>query len=60
MFNIEVRAAIKKARLFNYEVAAAVGMTETSFSRKLSRQELSAEEREQILAAIERLVKEER
>lgn len=60
MFNIEVRTAIKKARLFNYEVAAAAGMTETSFSRKLSRQELSAEEREQILEAIERLVKEGR
>lgn len=60
MFNIEVRTAIKKARLFNYEVAAAVGMTETSFSRKISRQELSAEERTQIFEAIERLVKEGR
>ena len=59
MFNIEVRAAIKKARLFNYEVAAAVGMTETSFSRKLSRQELSDDERDRIFAAIERLLKEE-
>lgn len=60
MFNIEIRTAIKKARLFNYEVAAAVGMTETAFSRKLSRQELSDEERSWILSAIERIAKEER
>lgn len=59
MFNIEIRTAIKKARLFNYEVAAAVGMTETAFSRKLSRQELSDEERNWILSAIERIAKEE-
>lgn len=56
MFNIEVRAAIKKARLFNYEVAAAVGMAETAFSRKL-RKELPPDEKERILEAIERLAK---
>lgn len=60
MFNIEVRAAIKKARLFSYEVAAALGITESSFSRKMSRKEMDSEEKKQILAVIERLSKEER
>ena len=52
MFNIEIKQAIKKARLFNYEVAAALNMHETTFSRKISRQELSREEKDQILEAI--------
>ena len=60
MFNIEVRADIKKARLFSYEVAAALGITESSFSRKMSRKEMDSEEKRQILAVIERLSKEER
>ena len=60
MFNIEVRAAIKKARLFSYEVAAALGITESSVSRKMSRKEMDSEEKRQILAVIERLSKEER
>ena len=60
MFNIEVRAAIKKARLFSYEVAAALGITESSFSRKMSRKEMDSEEKRQILAVIERLSKGER
>ena len=60
MFNIEVRAAIKKARLFSYEVAAALGITESSFSRKMSRKEMDSEEKRQILAVIERLSKEAR
>lgn len=57
MNNLEIREAIKRARLFGYEVAAALGMSETSFSRKL-RQELSSEEKERIIAAIEKLAKE--
>lgn len=58
MFNLDIREAIKKARLFNYEVAAAVGIPETAFSRKLSRKELSDDEREKILAAIKKLATE--
>lgn len=58
MFNLDVRTAIKKARLFNYEVAAVIGMSETAFSRKLSRQELSDDERKKIFAAIEKLATE--
>lgn len=57
MNNLEVREAIKRARLFGYEVAAALGMSETSFSRKL-RQELSSEEKVRVLATIDKLSKE--
>ncbi len=56
MNNLEIRTAIKKARLFSYEVAAKLGLSETSFSRKL-RNELPAEEKERILAVIELLAK---
>ena len=58
MFNIEIRTAIKKARLFNYEVAAELGLHETSFSRKLAREELSPEEKEKVLTAIKTLTTE--
>ena len=58
MFNIEVREAIKKARLFNYEVAEALGMSESYFSRKMTRNEMDSEEKKRILAVIERLVRE--
>lgn len=58
MFNFDVRAAIKNAGFFNYSIAAALGVPETSFSRKLSRGELSSEEKERILHAIENLLKE--
>lgn len=57
MNNLEVREAIKRARLFGYEVAAALGMSETSFSRKL-RQELSLEEKMRVLATIDKLSEE--
>lgn len=57
MNNIEVRDAIKNSRLFGYEVAAALGLSETSFSRKL-RTELTPSEKERILTVIELLKKE--
>lgn len=57
MNNLEIRTAIKKARLYSYEVAAALGLSETSFSRKL-RKELSEDEKEKILAVIEKLARE--
>lgn len=56
MNNLEIRMAIKKARLFSYEIAAELGLSETSFSRKL-RKELPPDEKERILAAIDRLAK---
>ena len=40
MYNVEIRNAIKKAGLFGYELAAALGVSETSFSRNLARKEL--------------------
>ena len=59
MNNLEIRTAIKKSRLFNYEVADGLGMSETYFSRKL-RKELPEEEKQKILEVIEKLSKEER
>ena len=59
MNNLEIRIAIKNARLFSYEIAAELGLSETSFSRKL-RKELSQDEKERILAAIDRIAKGER
>ena len=55
MFNIEIRDAIKKARLYNYEVAAALGMHEASFSRLIARKELSSEQKANVMAAIQEL-----
>lgn len=57
MNNLEIRTAIKKARLYGYEVAAALGLSETGFSRKL-RKELPQDEKEKILEVIEKLAKE--
>lgn len=56
MNNIEIREAIKRARLFGYEVAEALGISETHFSRKL-RKELPADEKARVLTAIEKLAK---
>ena len=54
MNNLEVREAMKKSRLFGYEVAEALGISETHFSRKL-RKELLGDEKAKILAVIEKL-----
>lgn len=58
MFNIEIRNAIKKARLFNYEVAKALNVHETTFSKKIAREELSKEEKNKILCVIKKLKEE--
>ena len=55
MFNVEIRDAIKKARLYNYEVAAALGMHEASFSRLIARKELTPEQKKNVVAAIQGL-----
>lgn len=52
MYNIEIREALRTGRVFAYEVAAKIGMSEFSFSRKLSRGELSEPEKARIMAAI--------
>ena len=56
MNNFEIREAMKENRLYNYEVAAALGVSEFTLSRKL-RNELGQEEKEKILEVIEKLVK---
>ncbi len=52
--NMEIRNAVKKAGIRLWEVAAACGINDGNFSRKL-RQELPQEEKEKILAIIDRL-----
>ena len=56
MNNLEIRQALKKNRLYNYELAAALGISEFSLSRKL-RNELGSDEKKKIMDAIERLAK---
>lgn len=56
MNNFEIRQALKKNRLYNYELAAALGISEFCLSRKL-RNELGSDEKKKIMDAIERLAK---
>lgn len=56
MNNTEIRQAIKANRLYNYEVAAALGISEFTLSRKL-RNELDQEEKAKILEVIEKVAK---
>ena len=55
--NTEIKQAIKKSRFKQYEIANKIGFSETYFCKKL-RYELSTEEKERILHAIEILKKE--
>lgn len=57
MHNKEIRSAAKNAGVRLWEVAAAYGINDGNFSRKL-RRELPQEEKEKILAIIDRLVQE--
>ena len=57
MHNKEIRSAAKNAGVRLWEVAAAYGINDGNFSRKL-RQELPREEKEKILAIINRLAQE--
>ena len=57
MCNKEIRTAAKSAGVRLWEVAAAYGINDGTFSRKL-RKELSQEENEKILAIIDRLAQE--
>lgn len=47
----EVRAAIKAARLMQYEIAAQIGISEYTFCKWL-RKELTEEQRKQVYSAI--------
>lgn len=57
MYNKGIRSAAKNAGVRLWEVAAAYGINDGNFSRKL-RQELPQEEKEKILAIIDRLAQE--
>jgi hypothetical protein len=48
-----------KARVHSYEVAAALGVSECYFSRKMSREELSSDEYTRVERAIMRLMDKE-
>ena len=52
--NMDIRNAAKKAGVLLWEVAAACGVNDGNFSRKL-RQELPQEEKEKILSIIDQL-----
>ena len=53
--NNDIRGKIEENNIRYWEVAAALGITDGNFSRKL-RQELSDEEKEKVFHAIDRLV----
>lgn len=54
--NKDIRDAAKKAGVYLWQVAAAYGVNDGNFSRKL-RKELPQEEKTKIFAAIEKLSK---
>ena len=51
MNNLEIRQAMKERRMFNYELAEMLGISEFTLSRKL-RNELPQEEKDRILNLI--------
>lgn len=51
MANLEIREEIKKSRLFHYEIADALGISESAFS-KLLRSEMDVEKKEKVMRAI--------
>lgn len=55
MYNIDIRSMLKSNRIYGYEIAAALGIAETSFSRMMARGELPSETKERIRAAIKKL-----
>lgn len=57
MNNKDIRSAAGGYGIRLWQVAEAIGMNESAFSRKL-RKELPQEEKEKILAVIEKLAKE--
>lgn len=57
MCNLEIRNAVKGAGLNLWQVAYELGINDGNFSRKL-RHELPQEEKEKILAIIDRLAEE--
>ena len=56
MHNQEIRAAAKSAEIKLWKIADALGMTDSTFSRKL-RHELPEDEKAHIMAIIHQLAK---
>jgi len=52
--NLEIREAIKKNRLFHYEIAESLGISESAFS-KLLRTEMNEKKMEQVMQAIRKI-----
>ena len=52
MANLEIREEIRKNRLFHHEIADALGVSESAFSKWL-RSEMDAEKKEKVMRAIE-------
>lgn len=59
MKNVEIRSACMQSGIKQWQLAEAIGVSETHFSRKL-RRELPKDEKEKILAIIDRLAQEKR
>ena len=59
MNNSDVRTAAKNAGVFLYQIAAAMGISEPTMTRKL-RFELSDNEKKPIYEAIERIITEKK
>ena len=57
MENVKIRSAYMSAGIRQWELAEAIGISESHFSRKL-RKELPQAEREKILSIIDRLARE--
>ena len=57
MGNIKIKKFIKASRCFNYEIAEKIGISEVTFSQWF-RKELTEEQNNKILTAIEKLKKE--
>ena len=58
MHNVELRDAIRRSGYYSYEIAAAVGMSETAFSRQMARSEFPEDKKEQILRTIQKMIAE--
>lgn len=54
MPNSEIREIIRRNRIFHYEIAGALGISEPAFSRWL-RIEMDAERKEKVVQAIENI-----
>lgn len=52
MANLEIREEIRKSRLYHYEIADALGVSKSAFSKWL-RSEMDEERKEKVMRAID-------